>query len=525
MKIRASLCGSVFAVVAFACGVDAPPIEAARLPVEPPQEHPVPREAGVIDATPPFTCDADPAIDPRVISEACGVFVAPARLGGGDERSGEAAHPLATVQRGLDVAQKLGRRWAFLCASEYAESVAMRAEHAGIRVYGALACPDEVAPWSTVAGRRARVQQPSDAAPNAPVWRIEDIGLPVILQGVEVVANDAKVPSASSVALFVQRVASLELRNVRLVAGKGADGTAGAPGVEGEWIQEGYVSGGPAYGATGGVAQSLRCTTGGSSAGGAGGTATKLADGVRNRGTNGSSAGVSNGVGSSGEECQATKKAGTVGTSGSPGLSGTNAAVSGRLAPEGWSPAAGTAGTNGTPGGGGGGGGAGLYEEEADPEVPWFRERGGGGSGGAGSCGGGAGGAGQGGGGSFSVVLFDAQIVVAGTQFVTSSGGAGGASGTGRVAFSMEPGIGFKGWWPTGTGCQGGAGGQGGRGGDGGGGAGGLSVGVLANAASVVTIDAATRSGSTLGAPGNGGAGADGGSGLAGVAELVRISK
>ncbi len=99
---------------------------------------------------------------------------------GGDARPGTRAEPLATASRALDAAQQLGRRWVFLCASELTENVVIRTVHFGVRVYGGLACPDEPAPWTTVAGRRARMTQHAETAPNVPAWRVEAIGLPVV---------------------------------------------------------------------------------------------------------------------------------------------------------------------------------------------------------------------------------------------------------------------------------------------------------------------------------------------------------
>ncbi|RZJ99707.1 MAG: hypothetical protein EOO46_22190, partial [Flavobacterium sp.] len=65
-------------------------------------------EAGVSDAAlAPFTCDADPALDTRVVDEACGVFTAPTRLGGANERAGSRGQPVATIQAALDKAQQL----------------------------------------------------------------------------------------------------------------------------------------------------------------------------------------------------------------------------------------------------------------------------------------------------------------------------------------------------------------------------------------------------------------------------------
>lgn len=525
MIARCSVCVSGFVFALLACGgSDGAPIGSGSAPAAEGGLAPSPSDdGGAADAPPPFTCDADPALDARVVTEECGVFVSPPRLGGGDARLGTRAEPLATLSHGLDAAQQLGRRWVFLCASELTENVVMRTEHAGVRVYGGLACPDETAPWTTVAGRRARVKQPADTAPNVPVWRVEGIGLPVVLEAIEVVANDGTAPSASSIALSVKGVPSLELRNVRLVAGKGADGAAGATGVEGEWVQATFIPQLDAYGAlngaAGGRSQEFDCNTGGHTHGGSGGTASE--------GSSPSQDGrvgvpfLQGGLGGTSAACLASGTEGKNGSKGGAGSPGRGAAVAGTLSPEGWHPSAGSLGTNGSPGQGGGGGGAGKYTIDSVGHT-----LGGGGAGGAGSCGGGGGAGGAGGGASLAVLAIDAQVTAIGTELVTGAGGTGGAGGDGRIAWADGSGLGYFGSRPSGTGCWGGAGGAGGQGGAGGGGAGGISVGVLMNGASVATLDGATRSASTLGGVGAGGAGADtDGRGLMGAAQLVLTTR
>ena len=146
MIVRSLVCVSASMLALLACGgADGPQVTSDPSPGPSPATDGGAGGGDAADGTAatPFTCDADPALDARVVDETCGVFVAPPWLGGEDARPGTRAQPIATVSHGLDVAQQLGRRWVFVCASEFTENVVMRPEHAGVRVYGALGCPDE----------------------------------------------------------------------------------------------------------------------------------------------------------------------------------------------------------------------------------------------------------------------------------------------------------------------------------------------------------------------------------------------
>jgi hypothetical protein len=442
------------------------------------------------------TCNTSPFDDARVVSERCGIFVAPDGFGGVSTNPGTRMRPLASIQAALELAIPGNVNWVFVCAGTYEEHVAMTSIHAGLRVFGGLACPG--APegaWAPVKGRRAVVRQPAADAANAPEWRIERSALSVTLEALEITARDATEPSSSSVALLVRDCASVTLRDVVLRAGRGAAGVTGAVGDEG-LVEDSYVpkvSDFERYGV------SFRCSTGGTVSSGNGGN---------NAAPDGSAArrvlSTSGGEGGTQKECNAMSKGGRNGASGKDGAAGAGATSLGGLDGEVWRTPAGTPGTSGTPGEGGGGGA--IAEVRSEP-LPGNNPDNFGGGGGGGTCGGGGGHAGGGGGGSFTLMAFGSNVTVAASELTSGDGGAGGAGGAGRDGIDTGGHLGYRGYFPRGTGCFGGQGGQGGRGGNGGGGAGGPSFVVLADARSNVVTDAATTAATKVGAAGQGGAG------------------
>ena len=318
---------------------------------------------------------------------------------------------------------------------------------------------------------------------------------------------DAAAPSATSYAAWVRGGSGVSLDTVRIVAGDGAPGEPGSPGVVPEACSAGGGDGG----------LSFEC---GSSDGEPGDTG-------RDRATAGPA-----GAGSPDNNCPSAcplvgddgisdgADAPAPGGSGSPGDEGTTSddAV-GAFTADGWVGAPGGDGARGTDGAGGGGGGSGGTKK--------FRACFGcgtliGGAGGEGGHGGGAGDGGRGGragGGSFGLVVENGTVQLRGVTVVTGNGGVGGAGGDGADGEAGRPGspggdrpgqqcglINYV----AGAGGHGGAGGDGGSGGGGAGGNGGVVVGVaLVGDASAgddlaVVLD---------GVPGTGGAGGEGGDG------------
>jgi hypothetical protein len=477
------------------------------------------------EATLPPGCDGTraPSESPCVIDDAAGVFVAP----NGDDTAGQGTKtaPFKSFGKAIVVAKATSKR-VYACAATYAETVALDATTDGVSLYGGLACPgsDAGAAWSYT-GSRAVI------APAAAGYALEAKGLTksVRIEDLELVAKDAAQPGESSIAAFVKGASNLTLRRVRLAAGNGVAGGAGASATTNHTAQP--RDGSPGATNAAGPARACTCANGHTSTGAIGGTSNVMNAGAGGQGVSTPATTVdgafpsNDGAGGSGAMLNGNAcTAGHAGANGAAAAPAAGASVLGVIGAAGWTAQRGADGLISSPGEGGGGGGGGGSTVA-------------GGGGACGGCGGGRGGGGQGGGGSIALLSSDSVVKLVACVLVAGNGGDGGAGATGEVGQGGGAGGG-------GGACAGGAGGNGAGGGGGGGGAGGVSAGVVYKGATPPTIDGSPVTTSdalasvTLGTAGPGGAkgsgggpaatnsvvgnaGADATAGIAGVAKAV----
>jgi hypothetical protein len=445
-------------------------------------------------SAPPCDPTGDPRDAPCAVDEAYGVFVA---TSGTDDAAGTKTEPLRTLAQGIALAARSGRSRVFVCQGRYSESVSLGGAGGDISLYGGLDC---VQGWLWTGGP---VQVTAPAPLSA--LRVEATRATVTIEDIsfaapDAVGQDSSGAGLSSIAARLSK-ATVTLRRVTLLAGKGADGAAGADGLTtpnypvGQPAPPGiaYSYAPAALGAGGSNACLL--SPGASSQGGAGGGP---GDGVMMAGYPGSpgtavpaaslSAASSTYDGAGGLASPLGCGLGDPGANGSAGPAGGMAMDLGALDASGWQPSPGGLGGFGQPGQGGGGGAGEPYFS--------FGATFGGGGGGAGGCGGTGGGGGQGGGGSFALVSVQSVVSLVASTLTTSDAGQGGAGGAGQPG--QAGGLGANGA------CGGGAGGNGAGGAGGGGGTGGVSV-AIAYQGAVPVYDADTSL--TVGAPGREGPG------------------
>jgi hypothetical protein len=440
-----------------------------------------------------------------VIDEAYGVFVSAAAgdagtPGGGDAGSpaGTRKNPYRTLAEGLAAGKKNNLR-VYACGA-FATPVAIDGALDGVRVYGGFDCVK----WAYSAAT------PTIVKPAAPGVALKvDRVTTLTIEDFEIDALDAAAPGESSVAAIVSASAGVTFTRVKLVAGKGGDGAAGADGAKGN---DGDAAAGPQQGSP------ATCTSGGTSQpggawanlsacgskGGNGGPGNKDADGYQ--GLPGDPrANVAplpnNNGGANGDPGQDGKP----GSPGNSGVRGTASTAPGIFSAAGFTPAApGGNGIDGFPGQGGGGGGASNATGSCIGAS--------GGAGGMGGCGGKLGTGGASGGASVAILSWNSDVTLDACQLISAAGGAGGKGGNGGpggngkdgavggAAYAVDGGI------PIGNGGKGGFGGIGGPGGSGAGGNGGPSY------ALVYSGTAPAKQNGTTVTPGAGGAKGLGGS-------------
>ncbi|HEY1691358.1 MAG TPA: hypothetical protein VGG39_04310 [Polyangiaceae bacterium] len=472
-----------------------------------------------------FTCNAgnhacgldclsdtdDPSTDPCVVSDATGVFVAPAPLGtaGGD---GSKATPFLTVTAGIAKAMQ-GKKRVYVCLGTYSEQLSLTGTDDGLTVYGGLDCTNGWAYVGSTPSASTVVATPSGAAaPGTALTVTGPMTTGVVFQDVGFTAIDGKVAGDSSVAVFATTQAKLTLTRGTVTAGKGVTGEGGGTNSNWSGSAQGGNPNGPPTAIGGGEGGGNSCSDGSSSAGGLGGGFISVSNQWSGGAPGSSSPQVSSPANNGGNGA-----AGGVGTGGGPAAgAGTGAQTAGTLTASGW--VVGATGSAGHPGnvaqGGGGGGGS--------PTT------GGGGGGGAGGCGGGPGQGGATGGSSFGILVFNAAVDLENLTLIAANAGGGAAGGPGQAAQSGgSGGAGFG----AGGAYAGGPGGNGSTGTGGGGGAGGESIGIGWLGATgpsvngtVVSLDQATFTGITIGTAGSAGGGGSpsGGPGAAGSANAIQ---
>jgi hypothetical protein len=452
----------------------------------------------------------DPSADPCVVSNATGVFVAPAPKGNDTTGAGTEQAPFATLAMAVTRALT-GKKRVYACLGTYSQQLSLTATADGLTVYGGLDCANG---WKYVGSGSATptVIAATSAAPSTSLTVTGPMTIGVAFEDVGFKSGDGMNPGDSSVAVFVTSSAKLKLTRGTVTAGKGVVGTPG--GTVTNWSGTAPPGTSPVDNLHGGG-------PGGVNACGDGSTSTGGTGGFGAAGDNGSSvpsvASPSPNGGTGGVSCTN----GTAAVSGAPpGTGGAGATSSGSITSTGWS--AGPSGLAGTRGsvaqGGGGGGGVEPLGFEPSP----------GGGGGAGGCGGGQGLGGSTGGSSIGILVDQATLALTSVTVTASAAGAGGLGGVGQLGQAGGAGA-------TGFGCTGSAGGTGSAGSGGGGGGGGDSVGIawLGTAGpsvngTVITADQPSPSlgitagtAGSAGLPGTGG-GVSGGPGVAGSAKAIQ---
>ncbi len=451
---------------------------------------------------------AAPSAESCVITEAYGVFVAPAPAGSDTTGDGSRAAPYATLSNA--VAHAAGKR-VYACAATFPEQLAVTAASDGVGVYGGLSCPTAPAVIPDAGGTHDAGDAASDASPvdaaheaggpdatpdtgsdaseagvdaGPPPWVYTGVKT-VVSPGVagyalqveqlavgahfEDMAFHSQSPSAavgggSSIAAMVNGSTGVSFVHVDFHAQNGLAGSQ-VPFPSPNWCTT-SLAGFAGSNSGPGALETCTCPVSGSSTGGEGvpsthataavnaGTATPTPPSVvaPDDGLPGASSTI---VGA----C-------TTGDPGAPGAAGAAGAAGGpgAIAASGWTVSAGGDGTAGGPGQGGGGGGS---VGTATPA--------GGGGGGVGGCGGSGGHGGSPGGASIAVAIVASHVTFSVVTLETGVGGAGGPGGVGEGGQTGGPGGGVQ---TPGQACAGGGGGPGGGGGGGGGGAGGPSAGV-----------------------------------------------
>ena len=374
-----------------------------------------------------------------VVGSECGIFVDGNAAPGGD---GSQANPVQTLG---DAVAALGTSTnIYVCAATALDEAADLP--AGVSLYGGLDCP---VGWAWDAFARTSWTAPAGSIPLTAHG-----GTPKAthIESFDISAASAVDPGQSSTAVVLDG-GLVELVNLNVTAGDGADGETGPMGAKGTDGGNGAKSG------DGGAGATSPC----GADGGAGGfTAVPLGAWTGKTGLPDPGLGGPGGAATTnGAACEA----GTPGTNATiPGNPGAAITGLGTLTLSGYVADTGSVGANGPPAGGGGGGGGNNLNGNG------LR----GGGGGAGGCGGNGGGPGTSGGSSIAIVSLDATITF---EDVTASVGNGGNGGDGGPG-----GQGGDGGMPGTAGavviggpfsCPGGGGAKGGTGGPGSGGRGG----------------------------------------------------
>jgi hypothetical protein len=464
---------------------------------------------------------------------------------GVDIAKGTREDPVASLQKGIDLAKAAGKRDVYVASGVYEETLVLAT---GVHVYGGYSADfrfhDPAAYETAVLGK-----VPSAEAPGT--VNALDLGAgEATFDGFTVFGANVKQKGASTYGIYVRNPGpGLKIVGNRVIAGDAGNGQSGVAGVNGDNGVGGSAGAkakdigaytcGSEHQSTGGNGGSRTC--GGQNVGGGkGGNAIcpdydedgsqpksspyKQTQTAAEQGTAGQGPSAGGG-GSSGYDsliwegssscglCNVPRKdetsafLDTVGTNGGNGKDGSLgdpgaacASNSGQVVGGKWQPDLASGGGDGLVGSGGGGGAAGGGVEVSaackgsDPKFKYPDIGGSGGGGGSGGCGATGGKAGGSGGGSFAlfIVYTDAALgvpAVTDNLFVTGNGGYGGQGGQGGVggvggdgAFGgADDGGGLA--WCASAGGTGGKGGKGGHGGGGGGGCGGVSFGLfVANA-------------------------------------------
>ncbi len=382
--------------------------------------------------------------DSSDINETLGVFVAPS---GRADGSGSRERPLATLQAGIELGKKVGKR-VYVCTGTYREALTLVDS---ISIIGGLDCS---APIWKLGAAKSRIE-----SPTSPAIIAKDIASPTRIEGLDVVAPNATEPSSSSIGMQATRSPGLVLASSKITAGSGANGTDGTDGVQ--LVQQGAVNGTDSLSA----AQCINNVTCKQFGFQNTWTANTAPGGVSVCAGAPGHNGLPGGFGGAGEldtpasdfvnyhyDVYAVALYGEAkpGTAGSDGVDAPLGSSFGAFGEEGYVPASGNAGTDGSPGSGGRGGRGGNYGLPAPSTVAvgqvWRAASGD--AGGGGGCPGLAGTPGTGGGASIALALVDSPLVLDGAELVSSKAGDAGkgafgsdatAGGTAGVGWTADP--------------------------------------------------------------------------------------
>jgi len=442
-----------------------------------------------------------PEDDPCVIHEDHGVFVSP--TGSDDASCGTRSGPCQTLTRGMTNAKAAGKR-VYACGDggAYVESLTIGASLDGLLVLGGFQCSD----WSYEPTSVRAAVEPA----TGPALVVEGLTEGVDFRSFAFRSADATGSGESSVAGIVRSSSGVVFRGCSFEAGAGAAGVDGTSGGAGESVplvgaeQQGDNStcGTSAANSGGAWLTPFVCAAGGTTLGGAGGTALySNKDGLPgDRGTPITDITALD-LGDGGPGGTSTDKGGKNGELGSDGNAGENgtAAVAGVLSEAGYTPADGGNGTNGRPAQGGGGGGASWSITGCVGPS--------GGAGGLGGCGGFAGTKGTGGGASIALLAWSSTVTLEDCSLTSAGGGKGGDGGDGgggSLGANGHIGGGAIHAGMVGAGA-GAPGGNGGPGGSGSGGTGGPSHAIVFHGSEPVQQGAMTLTPGTGGPKGVGG--------------------
>ncbi|MGI6393410.1 MAG: hypothetical protein ACOX2F_01545 [bacterium] len=430
-------------------------------------------------------------------------------LNGVNTNPGTIDLPVATIAKGIEVAENTGKKHVLVAGGAYNENIAFKS---GISVHGAYSGHPN---WIRGNVFTTLIRASADGL------RGEWIG-DFTLSFLTITGTDATGIGESSFGAFFKNCENIKFSNVKFIAGKGAAGKDGNNGVIGSSGSSGQ-NGNPGCESSGGVF----CDSCNTPLGGAGGTSSCGANGgdggtpgkgksSGNPGENGVGSLDNGGAGDIGgnwdDMClyhSGLAVHGGNGTHGTFGTNGSGGGTWGSPSEYGYQPADGKNGTDGSHGQGGGGGGGGCGGTDYCNSYGSS-----GGGGGAGGCGGTGGTGGTGGGGSFGLWLYKcSNITFENIQLESKAGGAGGAGGVGQSGGAG--GIGGDGGAYGGGGEQddggcggwGGIGGSGGSGGHGGGGGGGPSIPLVKIDSEITGLNTTTFSVGSKGPGGKGGGG------------------
>src|SRR5580692_9289318 len=235
------------------------------------------------EAGPPPCDTADtPKENPCVITDALGVFVAPASNGGSDTTgTGTRSQPYATLSNAITHAVTAGKRL-YACGATYPEALVVGVALDGVEVYGGLECPSAgdggVADAGAIDSSTGAWSYNGIVAAVAPTTTGYALDVESLTKGAHfedvsftALAANAATFGASSIAVLVNGSVSVSFLRVSAAAAAGAAGAPGAATTSNACATS-TQGGSAATTLQGGAQGSCTCAVSGSSQGGTGGS-------------------------------------------------------------------------------------------------------------------------------------------------------------------------------------------------------------------------------------------------------------